>query len=460
MYQKFCHNIKILFNIEIKIYSSICFASHLHWNDFISLVMNFEKNLVETVDRKRDFEKSSIAYKERLTSLHNWKWIFSNDFIKEDMIVVEFRDIEYECIAKCIYCWLMLFDDDCKKSLTKHLRKSFYCSLVIQFEKKISKVIKRTKLKVIEVAKSISTFVNIDIFDSTLMRDIEQFDLYSKMLKYLQHFQQIQHQYRESNVFDLLFKCFRNFAFEWFNNQLNFIIIQNFDKDLTCAFSIFIEFATKTSNQLFITFDSSISNSSSQYHSFVDCFVYFSLMIWLLKHIKQINCSKVIYKHCEQNFNFKNKFHDHIREQHTQKSNLRFFTSEFTYKIMKKSTVAYSSISSILFVTSKSIFCFASIFESILSKCSHFSIAILNITLKSMKKLSVNYSFTFSISSFRTFVSKHQKSYLIIDDLIRMFRKKSKSFEISQHQKRDFFRKTSTLVHLVNHVFFSCINHE
>ena len=51
-----------------------------------------------------------------------------------------------------------------------------------------------------------------------------------------------------------------------------------------------------------------------------------------------------------------------------------------------------------------------------------------------MKKLSVN-SFTFSTSSSRTSVSEHQKFYLIIDDLIRMFREKFKSFDLRQHQK-------------------------
>ena len=111
------------------------------------------------------------------------------------------------------------------------------------------KVAKRTEIEIIEVAKSTSILVNIDIFDSTLMRDIEKFDLYSKMLRFLQYFQQIQHQYRELNVFDLLLKCVRDFVFAWFNSQSNFIIIQNFDKSLTCAFFIFIEFATKTSNQ-------------------------------------------------------------------------------------------------------------------------------------------------------------------------------------------------------------------
>ena len=162
-------------------------------------------------------------------------------------------------------------------------------------------------------------------------------------------------------------------------------------------------------------------------------------MTRLLEHTKQVSCSKVICKHCEQDFNFKNKLHEHIREQHTQKSNinsnLRFSTSESTYKIEKKSTVICSLASSASSASSISFATLTSISESISSKCSNLSIATLNITSKSMKKLSVN-SLTFSTSSSRTSVSKHQKSYLIIDDLIRMFDEKIKSFDLRQHQKR------------------------
>ena len=274
------------------------------------------------------------------------------------------------------------------------------------------------------------------------------------MMNFLKHLQQIQHQnlYCESNMLDLLLKCLRKFAFAWFKNQI-FIIIQNFDKDLACAFSIIsFEFASKTSNQSSATSDSHISHFSSQYHLCVECFAQFSSMTRLLEHTKQVSCSKMICKHCEQNFNFKNKLHEHIREHHVSKSiasfisfitfensNLRVSTSEFTYKLKKKSTITCSSVSfasSILSATSRNqIFSAKIASRSVSSKCSNLFIATLNITSKSMKKLSIN-SFTFSTSSFRTSVSKHQKFYFIIDDLIRMFREKSKSFDLSQHQKR------------------------
>ena len=150
-------------------------------------------------------------------------------------------------------------------------------------------------------------------------------------------------------------------------------------------------------------------------------------------------------RRCNQIFNFNNKFHEHIREHHARKPvgnlNFRVLISEFTYKIIEKLTDIRSPASltsqksSILFATS------TSMSESISSKCSHLSIATFNITSKSMKKLSVN-SFTSSISSSRTSVSKHQKSYFTIDDLIRMFHEKFKSFDLRQHHNHFSFSQS------------------
>ena len=216
------------------------------------------------------------------------------------------------------------------------------CQIKWKTKKQTELIEQKVQQKIIEISKSTSISVDIDIFDSTLICDILKFDLYNKMIDFLQNFQQIQHQYLKSNVFDLLSKCFRNFAFAWFKNQSNFIIIQDFDRCLTYAFSI-------------ISFES----------------------------------------------------------------------------IAKLSI--FSSVSSIFSATS------TSISKSISSECSHLSIATFNITSKSMKKISINCSFTFSTSSFRTSVLKHQKVYFTIDDLIHMFREKFKSFDLRQNQKRRFF---------------------
>ena len=74
---------------------------------------------------------------------------------------------------------------------------------------------RRIQKEIIEIAKFISTFRDIDIFDSTFICDIQKFELYNQVTNFLQHFerQQNQHQYRKSDVFALLLKCFRKVAF-------------------------------------------------------------------------------------------------------------------------------------------------------------------------------------------------------------------------------------------------------
>ena len=67
--------------------------------------------------------------------------------------------------------------------------------------------------------------------------------------------------------------------------------------------------------------------------------------------IQRIVCVRTICKRCNQIFNFKNKFHEHIRQHHARKfvilknSDFRVFTFEFTYKIIEKSTVFCSFVS-------------------------------------------------------------------------------------------------------------------
>ena len=148
------------------------------------------------------------------------------------------------------------------------------------------------------------------------------------------------------------------------------------------------------------------------------------------KSMKRSSIQEVINarkcKLCKQNFKFNNKFHEHIREHHARKLvkdlNFRVLASESTCKVKKKSAFICSFVShdsSTLFATSKSMFWFASIFESISSKNSCFFIATFNITSKQTEIASMlitrdfaskrveivafNCSFTFS----RTSLSEH-----------------------------------------------------
>ena len=162
-------------------------------------------------------------------------------------------------------------------------------------------------------------------------------------------------------------------------------------------------------------------------------------------------------RRCNQIFNFNNKFHEHIRQHHARKSvkssDFSFSTLESACKLAKNSTIICSFFSSTLLAsftpqklsifseTSRSQkFWFSIIFESVIASTrSCLSFATLEIASKRKKIATFKRSFTFSLTSFRTFVRKHQefylqKSHLTMNDLIHMFNGKSKSFDLQQHQ--------------------------
>ncbi|KAG7008977.1 hypothetical protein G7Y79_00003g008450 [Physcia stellaris] len=304
---------------------------------------------------------------------------------------------------------------------------------------------RRAQREAIEAARPIPTPRDIGIFDPTLICDIQEFDLYSKVTGFLQHLerQQSQHQYRKSDVLALLPKCLRGPAFAWFNSQSSFTTIQDFGRDLACF------------------------NSKNKLH----------------EHIREQRTQK-------SNTN----------------SNLRSPTPESTYKTKEKPAVVcppappaplaplappapptppatptsifepvspkcshlpiatsnitpkQAEIAAMLATrgftpkraeiaafncplapptppaTPKPISWPASISEPVSPKCSSLPIATHRTTPESMEKLPAN-SLTPSASPPRTPVPKHQKPYLTIDDLIRMFRGKPRPFGLRQHQK-------------------------
>ena len=135
------------------------------------------------------------------------------------MIVVEFKNTEYNCIVEYFNCNLLLFNCDCKKSLTKYFQKSFQCSFVLQFEKQISKIIKRVELKIelkkiekLKISKFIFVVVDIEYFDSIFLCDIQKLDLYHETIIFCQQLQNIRINYREIDLIQLFHICLRDFA--------------------------------------------------------------------------------------------------------------------------------------------------------------------------------------------------------------------------------------------------------
>ena len=435
-----------------KYYTLESLKKHLHKTSHCSLVIQLQqevesKNIVENSKIEFSsafalFVKSLSTYENRLASLDKWRNLDS----KNVMIVAEFSDTNIWFMTQCIHCSIEIFDvDKEEESLKEHLRRSSQCSLVLQLEKKISEVI-------VEVAKFTSVTANIDYFDSTLLCDIQEFDLHHETTSFCQHLQSIQINYREEKLLSLLRECFRDFALTWYKQQSESEIVK---KSLSEWLKVLIIAFFAKSSSKFETFTSSASSASfsSQYHSCLNCFAFFSFLTRLLQHNQSI-CKKVVCKHCERAFESNNKFHEHVCQHHTksvknmiikdasrrnfnrEKDKSSTTISQTTTIFSSKLTKTTTKISIFRFVTlsERSRNLSTSFVTSTISKRSSFSI----FTYKSISKRVKTTSTTCSLTSFATFSSRlrksNSKSYLTIDDLIRMFHEKSKSFDLSSHQ--------------------------
>ena len=346
-----------------------------------------------------------------------------------------FLNFLFNCLNDSTFEWL-------KKRLHFDFLHIFNIVLTIAFssqlkaraqkiaKRKIRKIAERVELKTTEVAKSTSKFQNIDIFDSTACNESE-FELYNEIAKFLQHLQQRQHQYRKSDLLNLLSKRLCDHASEWFKTQFEFISLKRFDKTLAKAFlEAFVRCVSlRSSNLQLKTFDvisESIENLSS---SEITC------ARVICKFCKQsFNFNKKLYEHicklCKQSFNFNRKLYEHICKHETLKSvknsSLSIKTVNLVCEIEKKSFVTHVSFA--LFARSQNlIFESATTFKSIiLLKRSILSSS----TFETVSKLMKSTSMQCLLASFSSHVSqisaqKHQKfdvqnslivnSFLLID---------------------------------------------
>ena len=220
---------------------------------------------------------------------------------------------------------------------------------------KNAKRVKFKTLKTEQVAKSISIIQNIDIFDSIFTCENRRF---SDFAKFLQHFQHCQHLYRESNLFILLSICLDDVAFDiWYKKQ-NVMTSTSLNEWIEI---LRVDFAN-------------VSFAKSK-----------------------IICSKNICMRCDSNFNFKKKFREHVRKQHTKKlinnSSFSINTFKSVCENEKKSIFDDSSVShvsqkfDIFIATFKQKFESVMIFETVISsKNFHLSINAVNLVCEIEKK--------------------------------------------------------------------------
>ena len=240
-------------------------------------------------------------------------------------------------------------------------------------KRKARKIAERAELKTTKVAKSTSKLQNIDIFDSATC-DESEFELYNEVANFLQNLQQCQHQYRKSDLLNLLSKCLCDLASEWFKLQSEFTSLKRFSTTLARAFpsaeTSSRRASSESSNLQLRTLDvisESMKSASSQ----------------------QATCVRVICKLCKQSFNFNRELYEHIRNHETLKfvknSSLSINAVNLVCEIEKKSFVTHVSSASSA-KSQKSIFESAITFEAItLLKRSNFSIFTLETIQKSMK---------------------------------------------------------------------------
>ena len=464
---------------QIDAFSSFSFRK---FRNLVSLAMDFSTKSFSKTTLNRPIMTLSTSkflstYEKRLVTLANWNWRNSFDSSKETMVVADFSKSDHKLRAKCTYCSLVIFGLS-KILFEEHLQNSSECSLVLQLEKtklEISKDIKQVELinlevkkrvesKVLKVAKLTSVAADIEYFDSTLLCDIQKFDLHHETIIFCQHLQNVRVNYREVDLIQLLHICLRDFAFVWYQEQSE-TVKQNLNewlKVLITAFSAksFAKFSIQTFFALSVIF-------SSQYHFCLNCSAFFSSLIRLLQHIQKIICQKTICKQCEKIFESKNKLHEHIRQHHVKsakkmiknvskrnfnkekdRNNIFITTTTTTSSISSKTTSKFSIFRSVTLSkqTRNSFISFvisASIASTASSKRSRFSISTSKSTSKRAKTASIEcslISFATSSSRLRKSISK---SYFTIHNLHRMFAEKSKSFDLQQHQIRRSFSQKS-----------------
>ena len=98
-----------------------------------------------------------------------------------------------------------------------------------------------------------SIFDELEIFNSTFYYNWFEDELFNHIANFLQHFQQCLHLYCESKLLDLLIIAFIDFVNSWFDDQLKFISLHDFNIVLTKTFS----------SSEFITIQSTFTSSKS-----------------------------------------------------------------------------------------------------------------------------------------------------------------------------------------------------
>ena len=187
---------------------------------------------------------------------------------------------------------------------------------------------------------TLSLLASLDSFNSTRSHQNSEKRRFNQIVFFIQHLQQCQHLYCESELLDWMKVVLCDSVDIWFENQSIFIFLHDFDIALTKAFSTFI--FTHVSSSSFAKSQNSIFESTATFKSVISS-ERSNLSLSTLKTELESAKRSATCRHCKQTFKFKELLRKHKREQHAKKSvinsSLRFHALKSVCKAEKKSVV-------------------------------------------------------------------------------------------------------------------------
>ena len=196
-------------------------------------------------------------------------------------------------------------------------------------------------------AVTLFLFANLDNFNSARSHQNSEKKRFNQIVIFIQHFQQCQHLYCESKLFEWVKIVLCDFVDIWFENQSNFIFLHDFDIALTKTFStsIFthVSFASfaKSQNSIFeftATFKSIISHAKK---SVISSFFRFHAFKSAFKAEKKSAVKNVTILFASQKLQIRVQKSQKIDVQKSSVINSSFstITINSTCKVTKKSTI-------------------------------------------------------------------------------------------------------------------------
>ena len=215
-----------------------------------------------------------------------------------------------------------------KKIFRQHKRKQHAKKFVVNSHFSIDAV-KSTceSIKISTINFTLFLLASLDIFNSIRFHQNLERRRFNQIIIFIQHFQQCQHLYCESELLEWVKIVFCDFVDIWFENQSNFIFLHDFNIILTKTF--FATSKTLISNtKTILQIDSSKRSS----------FLFFTHAIAFELTKKTTTC-----RHYDEIFNFKKSLREHKSEQHSKKHVKNFRLENNAVKLLcaieKKSTI-------------------------------------------------------------------------------------------------------------------------